>query len=494
MRSVIEGKLVCYACPPRQELSAPLLEAGSKGVLLLEPDGPQKPIIKGTTVRARYTKSSAVCKNNCDVVFLGGSSSFALRKRSFFQRYETIGLPVAIGSAASIYGLLRYAISKKLVFKGLLSSPEDQLPPLLIFNNKLSTRNRQPRLYGPASKSALEILRDIKHIDYTLLRWLQEIEEDGEVSDIDMLISHTSLPVLKEYLKKEIGLFPIDVFADNGEDGYCYKGIPYLPTPLAQRLLKETQLSGKGIKIFTPRANYTAFAFHLLFHKSAIIAPGATELDPLLWGDQKYYNELLRLAGDAEITTPKTLDDLETFLKSAKAFPPLDSIGFYSQGNDFLKARYLSQDELGGTTTTVFIIRDFDLTIEDVTAITVMIEKKGFEVITSRRLSKAQRKHATENIRGGNWYDKKAKGGLAVPAHLLICIDPHPQKTRGKAKRRYPRLDNQRILVKRDIRKWIGKQRGTGDLNIIHASDNTIEAMEYILEIDPTLTPLKSGK
>jgi hypothetical protein len=223
---------------------------------------------------------------------------------------------------------------------------------------------------------------------------------------------------------------------------------------------------------------YLAFAYHLLFHKSEAVLPGTEYLSRAGW-PAKYTEELSRLASDAGKRLPHTFDDLEADLGRAGMMPPLDTIGFYSERNSFLVARYRRDSANPGLS--VFLVRNFGIEPDPVAEIRQMIAKEGFEVSQTGSITSADRK-ALETIRGGNWYDKNAENCLALPFHYFVCINRNPIKPSRNTLKRYPRLDDERLLVKNRIREAFAP-RWKRRVNIIHVSDNSAEAHEYILAL-----------
>ena len=82
-------------------------------------------------------------------------------------------------------------------------------------------------------------------------------------------------------------------------------------------------------------------------------------------------------------------------------------------------------------------------------------------------------------VRGGNWADPEAPEGIAPPIHWFACFDDSPVKPSRRTRKRYPRVDNENIMRKHAIREQIGEKTRKPQ-RIIHASDNTREAIEHL--------------
>jgi hypothetical protein len=231
-----------------------------------------------------------------------------------------------------------------------------------------------------------------------------------------------------------------------------------------------------GIRHLTGNPAYLAFAYHLLFHKTEKVPPDTEDLKIAGW-PSRYLEELLELARTAGRRTPQTFTDLEEDLTAARMMPPLDTIGFYSKRNNFLVDRYGDRKAAPGLS--VFLIREFGIEPDPLPEIRRMILDGGFAIVHEGIISSDIHPHAIETIRGGNWYDRHAPGRLALPKHFYLCTNSRPVPPSRSTLRRYPRLDDECLLVKRAIRDEFSRRRGES-INIVHVSDNSAEAKEYM--------------
>jgi len=485
---IFKDKLVCYALPKKNDSLKKELMGLAKAVLYLEKDANKEPLIQNGNVVANYRSSSAVRNNNCDVAVLGGASQFLLRSRKFFGEFKYFCIPVSFWMLSGLIGLIRYTFGGRLDLVGKMRFREAS--SLLVFKNNLSGKRRRARYFGPIDRTPKEILQDLSGLKYVLLRWVDQVERNEDILDLDILIHDQSLKAFQNYIKNQIGLFPIDVYTNSGSCGHSFKSIPYYPQRMSEEFLRNIEVRESGVQTLTPFSNYTAYVYHLLFHKSDRVKKNAEKLDSSTWGDEKYFNNLIKLSLDGSSEIPKTICDLEDHLKSQKVFPMMDTISFLSIGNDFLKERYLKHQPDISFALSVFIVRDFGVTAEEFTQMIEIVSSTGYKLLASILLSKAQIKNVEKYVRGGNWNDDKGLNGYAGPRYLILAIDNDPKKPARKTLRRYPLIDNERLLVKRNIRKWFGNKRGLGAVNVIHASDNSYEAMEYLGLIDESLLNL----
>lgn len=427
---------------------------------------------------APYKSSARIGANNCSVALLLGGAAFALRSRRFFQSFEFILIPCAQALMAGGPGLLRYMLRKQLTFEGT-ARLDGCVLPLLVFRNQLYESRPRTRIYGPDRWGAKKIAEEMANLDALALRWIEDIEDGKHLGDLDLLASAVAADEIERLLSQEAGIFPIDLYSDDGSGRRTFKSVSYFPPTMARDILKSAVTRPAGIKAPSDDWRYVSYAFHLLFHKSAQLLPGTETIGENSFGKSVYVRELHRLAERAGCLPPQTVTDIETLLRERDVFPEYDTIGFFSEGNAFLAARYRCESQRLGPGLGVFLIRDFALGDEFVDEVRDEIIAKGFTVLFETPVDPQEDSDVVRRIRGGNWLDDAVKRGIALPIHAFVCLDRKPVSPSASERRRYPRLDNARMLLKSDIRHNIATRTGVRKLNAVHASDNSTEADDY---------------
>jgi hypothetical protein len=185
----------------------------------------------------------------------------------------------------------------------------------------------------------------------------------------------------------------------------------------------------------------------------------------------------MRLAQESNAPIPRTFDDLDAALRSHHAFPGRDLIGFYARRNPFVGARYVNSGRSRAGLAT-FFLRDFGDADKAAPRVLAQLEKQ-FRVIAHGRVSGENRQAIVSMVRGGNWRDP-ARAMLAEPSHWFVCWDENPIVPKGRARRKYPNLDNQRIAeFKLRVREEAAQLAGD-PTRLLHASDNSDEAIEHV--------------
>lgn len=475
---LIADKLVVVAlpnCPISPDL---LASHGARDVLILLRNAPPQPTRCSNHVVARYKGLRTTYENNCSVAILHGISSFAITSIKALRRFETILIPFGPELASVAASLPRFRRRDRLQLAGttVIRNGAAFRTYLVLSSSVKSIDNR--RQYAPAGISPLEIVRRLEGLDYIVLRWSDAIAKGTHTGDIDLLVSADSVDELKRRFSTFVGTFPLDVYTDDGSKGHFFNQVPYYMPSMARRMLQSATVSPAGVRVASAKWQFLSFGYHLLFHiKSRRVPPGTETLSPTIFPNPKYFWELQRLAIAASEKAPQTFGDIEESLKKADAFPSIDLIGFYSNKNRFLKERYFNAARYKPGLMTVFV-RDYGRGLGPVRDIRATLSEK-FAIIAEGKISPEEKDRIMNAVRGGNWLDPEAPGSRADPVYWFICWDKSPCPPRRTTRRKYPRLDNEHALIKLRIRSEIGRG-GYKPKRLVHASDNTAEALEHI--------------
>ena len=471
--SLVKGKLVLLALPPKKISISTVREAGAKDIFLLSNGGSLTPERKADHVVQKFQKISDVRKNNCEIAILHGSSSLAILDKRKFGRFSHILIPSGIESLTAKAAIIRYGRRKNLVPIGRTKIADSNYQVIEV---RYKPRDHR-RQFGPTGFSPLELMRKLDGLDYVALRWSEDMEAGTHEGDIDILVTQQALIGLKERFNEAVSTYPLDVYTDDGQGGHAYKSVPYFTPTLAKELLNSASTSPAGIRAGSPYWRFLAFSYHLMFHnKSEHVAAGTIDVKPDTFHKPHYYKELVRISGHAGKPIPKTFDEIEINLAAEGALPSLDLIGFYSNKNAFLKKRYFDRKPMKVGLST-FFIRDFG---DSQSAIPLVREKlsKTFEILYEGSVDDTNRERITKGVRGGNWADQKALNGVALPVYWFVCWDSSPTTPSSRTRRKHPRVDNENIRLKDDLRSDLAPSKSP--LRIIHSSDNTLEAMDHL--------------
>ena len=473
---LLAGKLVLAALAGDRVRPADLRTLGARDVLILEKQAAPEGLRKETHVEKLYRRISDVRKNNCEVALLHGTSAYALVEKREFARLRHVLVPLDLTLLAAGLGLLVYGKRKILVPVGRTRILTHRVSrDYLVLEVRFKARD-QTRQYAPAGLSPLEILQLLDGLDYVLLRGADRIVAGEHKGDIDLLVSHEALGHLKERFSRRIGTASVDAYTDDGQGGHAYKSVPYFTPPLAREMLDSAAPGEGGIRLPSPHWRFLAFCYHLMFHGKCV-PYGPQQLCPESFTKPDYHPELVKLAGAANRPVPRDIDAMEALLEETGVMPSLDLIGFYSSKDEFLKKRYFDCAPVKPGLAT-FFVRDFGGGPAVVDGMRQRL-METFEILVEGGVDDHNRHAIIHGVRGGNWSDSAAPGGRAEPVHWFVCWDPSPQPPSPRTRRKHPRVDNEHIRLKDDLRKDFGGG-GTRDLRVIHSSDNSLEAVNHL--------------
>lgn len=475
---LVRDKRVLVALANTQVSAEVLRDMGARDVLVLDRQADRTATRVGNHVRQRYSRLADVRKNNCNVAILHGPAAFALMEKRKFARFSHVLVPISLAQAAVALGLARYGRRKTLVLAGTTRfQHQGKSKRYLVLETHVKVRDHR-RQFGPAGHSPLELMQQLSGLDYVTLRWSELMESGKHEGDIDILVSQQALLGLTERYEQQIGTYPLDVYTDDGQGGYGYKSVPYFTPGLAKGVLESAAPGPGGIRVASPYWRLLAFCYHLMFHnKSERVRPGTLEIGPDTFHKPHYFEELQRLAQLAGETVPRTFDDIEAMLQHADVLPSLDLIGFYSNKNAFLKKRYFERAPMKIGLAT-FFVRDFGNGLEKVDALRERL-LHHFEILAEGPVNPANRDRILRGVRGGNWADPEAPGGHAHPVYWFVCWDASPRLPSARTRRKHPRVDNEHIRLKDDLRRDLS-EGGKKILRIIHSSDNSLEALDHL--------------
>ena len=477
---IVREKLVLLVMPPKESIAKHVLAAGARDVLLLSKNGPsQAERLTGGYAEKQYRRIPCVRKNNCNVAILHGSSTFALLEKREFARFTHILVPTGVSLIAMALGLILYGKRGILKLAGVTQIRSGYVSStFFVLETKVSSHD-VARQYAPAGLSPMEIIREIEDIKYVLLRGAEEIANGDHLGDIDLLVAQSDLAELKARFQKKVGTYPVDIYSEDGQNGHAYKGVPYFTIPLARKLLKYAEINSSGIRLPTGEWAYTALCYHLLFHGKIRTPSDQNEkLRPKSFTREKYYHELVKSVKAAGLPLPASIHDLEKHLKAGGFMPSLDMIGFYSNKNSFLKDRYFGNPSVRMGLVT-FFVRDFGQCAELNDMLRLRLSE-NFEILSEGAVDQFNRDTVIRGVRGGNWIDEAAPGNIAEPVYWFVCWDPNPVAPSAKTRRKHPRVDNENIRLKDQLRRDLGRNGAIRSLRVIHSSDNSMEAIDHI--------------
>lgn len=431
-----------------------------------------------------------VRRNNADVLLLHGSAAWSALRFRNLRHARFVAFPwrfdlrlLMAWLACLVHVLLRRCGMPKHV---CLMTTSSRPTRLLVF----PVRRRRPvsgaRHYVPHRLGIQGLLQQITRqgLRHAVLRWFESLPVLPPGEDLDLLVADEDVDRVFALLDEGPGLQPCDLYSVTGLTGSDFRGLAYFPPMLAESLLDHATMQAELCRVPSRWHHFLSLAYHALYHKgpSSGLPQRGAEGCPSEGPEQDYASLLKRLAEQLQIQVEITREGLETYLMEHGWRPPLDMLRRLAKRNrwiqESLRQPATDRDHVG---LAVFLLRQEAMNRGGLDRLTELLERCGFSVLMTKVIANHDQKRVAGNIRGGNW----GRGPWAVsggpPAAVVVVDDPTPLPLTWWQKRRFPLVDNARILDKQRIRDAYNQGLPPDrHCNVLHSSDNGSEAWEYI--------------
>ena len=433
-------------------------------------------------------------RNNADVLILHGRAALWTAYLRAYRHAEWVVVPVRpniFSCVAMVMALIFWA------FRRLESPTLMRLGDAGMGTTRIGFRVRRrrghngPRRYIPHQLGVERFFEELRNssIQYAVLRWFETLPDVPPGEDIDLLVADGSLDAIREILASGPGVQPVDVYSVTGLPGSDHRGMPYFPPRLAQQLLDSSCLRQGLYSVPAPSEHFFSLAYHALYHKgesSGLASERAGRYRRTRRPDHDYRAVLSTLAQQFGFEPPGTLESLDRHLAAHGWRPPSDMLIRLARWNPWLQ-RTLSQRQSARPEyetyrgLAVFFVREKALERGGIDKAIRLIEQHGFHALRRIEFAPEQSRQVAGSVRGGNWGRGPwtTCGGLPVAA--VVVFDTEPVTPTRWQKRQFPLLDNARLLCKSHIRdRFNGGFPHADHTNVVHSSDNSAEALEYL--------------
>ena len=433
---------------------------------------------------AKYYNYKQAKKNNAEVLFLNSTAAAAIRRYYFIGHVKYFLLPINISLLLIpvLMGLLRYATRKQYKYLWILKTDSKKIKYrywLVFETNRKKASLCSARFYSPIISRDI-LFKKLEDINYCLLRWHEWLDTFTKDDDLDMLVANGDIDRVIDILNTNIGTLPMGLHPVSGHHLLGKSKISYYPPELAEEILMNSIVGPNNVKIPNPEYALLCFIYHALFRKG--YKSGLKSKFNKSVSKDKFSKYLNIKAQDAGISVPNTMEELAEFLKYKNWLPTKDMIYKYALSNEWVKDYFLSDNaKKFPPGLTVFLIRELGSKTEIIDETKHLLKEAGFKILKSEKLCDVKQSVAAKKIRGGNWKESKVSEASGLPSWVITAFDPNPIKPNKKKLISDPFLDNARIMIKTNIRKMANEHfLQNQKVNIIHSSDNSHEALDYI--------------
>jgi hypothetical protein len=319
-------------------------------------------------------------------------------------------------------------------------------------------------------------------VRYVVLRWFDALPEVDPGEDIDLLVADEDLAFVGTLLTSE-RVAPrrqkFDVYTVSGLSGSDWRGIPYYPPRLAERLLDRAVLLRDRFRVPAPMDHFDSLSYHAVYHKG--LASGLPETTgshhPAGTGEHDYAGVLARLAEDNGLSVPITLKGLDAYLDGKKLRPPLDTLDKLAEHNEWLRDHV---EELFGPVDggvpglAVFVLRERAAHLLE--QLCVELRREGWEPLESVQLAPATVDRVRSAVRGGTWGRGPFPLSGGDPATFVVAYDLGASV--GEADAHEPeRVTTSKLAIRGRLLASVPPGER---YNPLHSSDNPRQALDYL--------------
>lgn len=354
--------------------------------------------------------------------------------------------------------------------------------------------------YIPSSISVDDFFKLLnqEQIKYIILRWFDKLPKIRKGEAISLLVHDDDLVTISKHVSPncENNSIPCNIYSISGMMGTNYNGLPYYPSHCAQEMLDERILLHNKYFVPNPKHYLLSMAYHVVYHKAenSGLPRGIIKEDSELVHNNKYRKTLRTLINRCGIKVKLTWVDLQKFLDENNWTPELLVLKKLSEKSNWVKNLYYLKlhDQQNTGELMAFIVREWAYENNLTDWIAKWLQTRGLHILNIYELDEDRKKKATSNLRGGNWGNEKweKNSGSGKPAVLIIAYDFYPIPLDKGYKKYYPYVSNENFLLKINLRNELNSTMPRKETrSIIHSSDNTLDALEFINTLYPEELP-----
>jgi len=315
---------------------------------------------------------------------------------------------------------------------------------------------------------------------YVVLRQFDDLltgyPQPGEKRDVDLLVEDRAIrPIRERYrtVTKRQGV-KCDVYSAQAGQGADYLGHPYLPAPLANKILTRRQRWRD--RFFVPGAADLFFSllYHVAYQKAETSGyTYETDGQPV---HSKYQPVLQKLAAELGLPCEFCLRGFHQLLVAQGYGITYDRLIAYVQ-NDFGHGRksfcYASLMHAYPGELNFFVIRRIAVKTKLHRHLIQALQQR-YHIITEKELPWKMRWWNSRHMRGGKW----KRGGK--PYIALVVFDSQPVPALPADRQIHPFVFNSNQFIKRDLRDWfVATAKVKASANALHSTDNEAEAVGH---------------
>lgn len=426
-----------------------------------------------------YGSLSEVREQNSDVYFLDNEAVKVLfAEFPGSAQYVLIRLVPRLSWIVAFPGFIRRLSIGLIKVERIITLPAGGSAERWLVVRHMLAQSLNTRLSLSSEIGVLDFLDYLRRekLKYVVLRFYDKLPDlYREGGDLDILVADEDDHKVREFLQAHPGTIGIDVWTPSRSS---HNSITYYPPPLARKIIESAIDGPAGSFIPSPKEAFLSLAYHAVYHKGFFAGvpsclPGAeVNVHP----ENDYAGVLARMAKDLGIDVDITMESLDNYLSQEGWQPKLDTLAKIAPRNKWVWDRFFSTEPTKEIGLGVFIIKQkaFSDGVADAMVKTIA-EHDGFKITHTKKFSESEVKYVADHLRGGVWNDISGAIRDYLPAMAIITFDT----TLARSSKMNIMHDNPDKRI-RSLKKILRNKHDTGKISLVHATDNTKEALEYI--------------
>lgn len=445
----------------------------------------------------QYHDFSEINRSSGDVCFLQGKSLRVLTiGYPYRAKYVLVNLSFSFTSILSIPGLVRRLIvsakrlNSKIYFLGInkIKNDKNKNQYWLVLKNTTAMVPTQFTLSENIGIKEFIAFLNLNVGDYVIARFFEKLPNlYRKEGDLDIIVSDEKWELVRDFLFQNPGNILIDMYGITKPSNGVM--LPYYPPHLSAKMIKESKIGPAGAKVPNNYDYLNSFIYHCVYHKgfTSGIKSKNIKSDNKLTPDNNYHKKVIELFKLNNIPHGDiTLENLDEYMSKVGWRPQSDTLSFISLINPWLNFN-LKNEILKNEIGLSVIILKKKFKVENIKKLKKILDSKNFLIIKDFELEGKNLKNAINILRGGNWLSEVNGDTNFLPWYFIIVKDNTSTfKILGKLniKTNSIRILKNQLRNKFDVDKT----------SLIHATDNTTQAIEYIelIDSDFNLDELKS--
>lgn len=321
----------------------------------------------------------------------------------------------------------------------------------------------------------LDFLRR-ENIRYVVLRFFEKLPQlNREGGDLDILVTDEDDQKIRDFLQAHPGPIGVDVWTVSRSK---HNDITYFPPPLARKIIESAIDGPAGANIPSPKESFLSLAYHALYHKGVFagVPSSLRGVEVNKHPENDYAGVLARMAQNLGVNIEITMESLDEYLHTEGWRPKIDTLAKIASRNKWVWRRFFSREQAEEIGLGVLILKQKIQNVVATDSVLQMIaDYDGFTILRTKEFNKEEIRHVADTLRGGVWNDESGSVQDYLPYMAVLVLDTNIARSN---KMNMTHHNPVRGII--HLKKILRKEFSIGKINLIHSTDNTREAWEYV--------------